>query len=175
LGNKGNVKKIIGIALIVIIMGGWIYLDYTWDERVIRRVSSDGWVPAAVNDNYVIYPWNFIKCSIVGIWFVNPSDMFRLSDNVVVAGVMHLDRDESQLSSLELFDCTKKATAYISPEELKAEDFSKIKWYSFENGTPGAQLIEFISSRLPSIPKKEDNQKLPRQSVGGDNKSVPQL
>lgn len=167
-------KKIIGIAVIVIILGGWIYLDYSWDERLIRKVARDGWVPAAVNDNYVIHPWNFIKCSVVGIWFVNPSSMFRLSADIVIAGVMHFDRDEGQSNSLELFDCPKKLTAYISPEELKAGDFTKVKWYSFENGTPGAQLIEFISSRLSSIPKKEANMKLPQPSVGGDGKPTPQ-
>jgi hypothetical protein len=167
-------KRIIGIAVVVIILGGWIYLDYSWDERLIRKVSTDGWVPAAVNDKYVIHPWNFIKCSVVGIWFVNPSGMVRLSDDIVIAGVMHIDRDEGQSNNLELFDCTTKRTAYISPEELKAGDFTKVKWHSFENGTPGGQLIEFVSSRLSSIPKKEKNLKQPQRSVGGDGKPAPQ-
>jgi hypothetical protein len=87
---------------------------------------------------------------------------------------MHFDRNEGQSDSFELFDCTKKQTAYISPEELKAGDFTKAKWHSFELGTPGAQLIEFISSRLSSIPKKENNLKQPQQSVGGDRKPAPQ-
>jgi hypothetical protein len=73
-----------------------------------------------------------------------------------------------------LFDCTKKRTAYISPEELKAGDFTKVKWHSFEHGTPGAQLIEFISSRLSSIPRKEKNVKQAQPSVGGDGKPAPQ-
>jgi hypothetical protein len=157
LGHKENMKKIIGIAAIMIILGGWIYLDYSWDERIIKKVAKDGWVPAAVNDSYVIHPWNFIKCSVVGVWFVNPSGMFRLSDDIVVAGVMHFDRDEGQSNSYELFDCSKKLTAYISLEELKAADFTKVKWHSFEEGTPGARLIEFISSQLSSIPRKEKN------------------
>jgi hypothetical protein len=148
-------KKIIGISIVVIILGGWIYLDYSWDERLIRRVSTHGWIPAAVNDKYVIHPWNFIKCSVIGIWFVNPSGMFRISDDIVIAEVMHFDRDQCQSNSFELVDCTKKLTAYISSEEAKAIDFTKIKWHSFDHGTPGAQLIEFISSRLSSIPKKE--------------------
>jgi len=104
---------------------------------------------------------------------VNPSDMFRLSDDLVIAGVMHLDRDEGQSNSFELFDCTKKRTAYMSPEELKAGDFTKVKWHSFEHGTPGAQLIEFISSRLSSIPKKGEKLKQPQPSVGGDGKPAP--
>jgi hypothetical protein len=83
--------------------------------------------------------------------------MFRLSDDIVVAGVMHFDRDEGQSNSYELFDCSRKLTAYISLEELKAADFTKVKWHSSEEGTPGAQLIEFISSRLSSIPRKENN------------------
>ena len=152
-------KKIIGIAVVAIILCGWIYLDFSWDERVIKKAATSGWVPAAVNDKYVIHPWNFIKCSVVGIWFVNPSDMFRLSDNMVIAGVMHFDRDEGQSDSFELFDCTKKLTAYIAPEELKSGDFTKVEWHSFEQGTPGAQLMEFVSSRLASIPKKEMNLK----------------
>jgi hypothetical protein len=152
-------KKIIGIAVVIIILGGWIYLDYSWDERLIRKVSTDGWVPAAVNNKYVINPWNFIKCSVVGIWFVNPSNIFRLSDDIVIAGVMHFDRDEGQSNSFLLFDCAKKRSAITSHEELKASDFAKVKWHSFEHGTPGAQLIEFISSRLSSIPKKEKNLK----------------
>ena len=163
-------KKIIGIAVVVIVLGGWIYLDYSWDERLIKKVSPDGWVPAAVNDKYVIHPWNFIKCSVVGIWFVNPSDMFRLSDDKVIAVVMHFDRDEGQSNSFELFDCTKKRTAYITPEELKAGDFTKVEWHSFEHGTPGAQLIEFISSRLSSIPTKEKNLNQPQQLIDGDGK-----
>jgi hypothetical protein len=167
-------KKIIGIAVVAIIIGGWIYLDYSWDERLIRKVSTDGWFPAAVNDNYVMHPWNFIKCSVVGIWFVNSSDMFRLSDDLVIAGVMHFDRDEGQSNNLELFDCTKKRTAYISTEELNTGDFTKVKWHSFEHGTPGAQLIEFISSRLSSIPKKREKLKQPQPSFGGDGKPAPQ-
>jgi hypothetical protein len=167
-------KKFMGIAVVVIILGGWIYLDYSWDERLIKKVSADGWFPAAVNDSYVIHPWNFFKCSVVGIWFVNPSEMFRLSDDRVIALVMSFDRDEGQSNSFELFDCTKKRTAYLSPEELKAGDFTKVKWHSFENGTPGAQLIEFISSRLSSIPTKEKNLNQPQQSVGGDGKATPQ-
>jgi hypothetical protein len=163
-------KKFIGIAVVFIILGGWIYLDYSWDERLIKKVAADGWVPAAVNDKYVIHPWNFIKCSIVGIWFVTPSDMFRLSDDIVIAVVMHFDRDEGQSNSFELFDCAKKRTAYLSPEEVKSGDFTKVKWHSFERGTPGAQLIEFISSRLSSIPTKEKNLNQPQQLVGGDGK-----
>jgi len=48
----------------------------------------------------------------------------------------------------------KKLTAYISLEELKTGDFTKVKWHSFEERTPGGQLIEFISSRLSSIPER---------------------
>ena len=147
-------KKIIGIIAIVAILCGWIYLDYSWDERLIKNVSKDGWIPAAVNDSYVIHPWNFIKCSVVGVWFVNPSSMFRISDDMVIAGVMHFDRDEGQSNNYELFDCSKKLTAYISLEELKAGDITKVKWHSSEEGTPGGQLIEFISSRLSSIPER---------------------
>ncbi len=161
-------KKIIGIAIVVLILGGWIYLDYSWDERLIKKVSPDGWIPAAVNDKYVIHPWNFIKCSVVGIWFVNPSDMFRLSDDLAIVNVMHFDRDEGQSNGFELFDCKKRQTAYISSEELKTGDFTKAKWHSFEKGTPGAQLMEFISSRLSSIPTKENIQKLP-QPISASN------
>jgi hypothetical protein len=154
-------KKIIGVTVVAIIIGGWIYFDYSWDERLIKEVSKDGWVPAAINDSYVIHPWNFIKCSVVAVWFLNPSGMFRLSDDIVIAEVMHFDRDEGQSNSYQLFDCSKKLTANISLEELKAGDLTKFKWHSFQEGTPGAQLIRFISSRLSSIPKKEENRKLP--------------
>jgi hypothetical protein len=166
-------KKVIGIGVAAIVLGGWMYLDYTWDERVIKKVSSDGWIPAAVNDRYVIHPWNFIKCSVVGIWFVNPSDMFRLSDDRVIAGVMHFDRDEGQSNSFELFDCANKKTAYLSAEEMKAGDFTNLKWHSFEPGTPGWQLIEFVSSRLSLIPKTEDRLKRPQPSVGGHGNPAP--
>lgn len=161
-------KKFTGIATVMIVLAGWMYLDYTWDERVIRKVSADGWIPAAVNDNYVIHPWNFIKCSVSGIWFLNPLDMYQLSNDVVLANVMHFDRDEGQSDSFELIDCKKKLTAYISSEELKTGDFSKAKWHSFEKGTPGDQLLGFISTRLSSIPTFDKTQIKPQHASPGD-------
>ena len=161
-------KKILGIVAVMIVLGVWIFLDYTWDDRLIRKVSADGWIPAAVNDKYVIHPWNFIKCSVVGIWFVNPSDMYRLSDDIVIANVMHFDRDAGQSDGFELLDCKKRQTAYISIEELKTADFSKVVWHSFEKGTPGDQLIDFISNRLSSIPIYDKTQKKSQPTSAGD-------
>jgi len=148
-------KKYIAIAAVVVILSVWMYIDYTWDEVLIKKWSRMGWVPAAVNDKYVIHPWNFIKCSVVGIWFVRPSTMFRLSDDIVIAEVMHVDREQGLSRGFELFDCTRMQIAYLSPEEVQAGDFAPDKWHSFERGVPGAQLLEFVASRLISIPRKD--------------------
>ena len=152
-------KKYIAIAIVVVILGGWMYLDYSWDEIQIKKWSNTGWVPAAVNDKYVIHPWNFIKCSVVGIWFVRPSNMLRLSDNIVIAEVMHIDRDKGVSTGFELFDCTRMQIAYLSPEEVQSVDFIRVKWHSFERGVPGTQLLTFVASRLTSIPRKDESHK----------------
>jgi hypothetical protein len=51
--HKGEMKKYIAISVVVVILGGWMYLDYSWDEIQIKKWSNTGWVPAAVNDKHV--------------------------------------------------------------------------------------------------------------------------
>lgn len=146
-------KKYIGIAIAVILIAGWVYLDFQWDDVRIKRYSAEGWTPAAIQDNAVIHPWNFVKCSVSGIWFVRDSSMVRLSDSIVIVEVLRVDRDTGASVGAELVDCASGKLAYLSEEEVASGDYSQVKWHSFEPKMPGGQLISFVTKQLESIPR----------------------
>lgn len=147
-------KKYIGIIATILGLSGWVYLDYQWDDIQIRRYANTDWIPAAIQDNAVIYPWNFVKCSASGIWFIRNSSLIRLSGTVVIAEVMHIDRDAGSSIGFQLFDCASEKVAFLSEKEATTGDLSKIKWHEFEPIMPGGQLLAFVSDRLDSIPRQ---------------------
>ena len=133
----------------------------------INRYTGTDWVPAAIQDNYVRYPWNFVKCSVTGIWFIRLSSMIRITDYIVIAEVMHIDRDEGGTISYNLYDCKNAKIVFLSSNAIP--DSAALKWHGFEPGTPGAQMLAFVSSRLETIPRKHHRNKSAQQSAGGDS------
>ena len=151
-----SIKTIIIVGVIAVGIGYYVYLDYHWDEMQINRYTGTDWVPAAIQDNYIRYPWNFVKCSVTGLWSIRLSSMIRITDCIVIAEVIHIDRHEGKTISYNLYDCKNAKIVFLSSNAIPAP--AVLTWQGFEPGTPGSQMLAFVSSRLENIaPKLEDD------------------
>ena len=151
------VKRLKQISKIVIIIGvvfGGVFFsvksDYEWADLIIEQETQKGWTVIAKQDNFVdiTVPWTIIKTPVTGLWFINNNNTKKLNQEIYLTYILHVSYDYSRTDReeyLELVNIRTRESSFLDPKEaLSNLNINKLKWYKFETGMPGHQIIEYL-------------------------------
>ena len=146
--------KYLKVIVIVCIISLWIFFsarsDYQWADLIIEKEIPNGWSLIYKQDNLsdLTLPWTWIKAPVTGIWFINDSHTKKLNQKMYIIHTFRVSYDYSKTDkkdSWELVNVKTKESAILDTNQnLSAIDSSKLKWYKYEVGTPGYQIIQYM-------------------------------
>ena len=148
-------RIVIGLAVLAAI-AFFVWRDYAWADSVISKYQPKGWAPAARQENviYLHKPWTIIKPPAIGVWFVRFESMMRLTDDIAVAEVMNVDREEGVSVYFELFDCRKMRTVIFTDyEKIRGRPLESLDWFQQKRDTPAGLTIAFVITHLELMPR----------------------
>jgi hypothetical protein len=150
-------KQLKLIGKIIVIVGAvslWVFFsarsDYKWADLIIEQETQKGWTVIAKQDNFadITSPWTLIKTPVTGLWFINNSNTKKLNQEIYLINTQRVSYDYSRTDkdeSWELVNIRTKESAVLEAEQDVSDlNINKIKWYKYETGMPGHQIIEFI-------------------------------
>lgn len=145
------------IGKIIVIVGAvslWVFFsarsDYKWADLIIEQETPKGWTVIAKQDNFadITVPWTLIKTPVTGLWFINNNNTKKLNQEIYLIHTLRVSYDYSRTDkeeSLELVNIRARESAFFDPEQdLSNLNINKLKWYKYDIGTPGHQIIEYM-------------------------------
>jgi hypothetical protein len=156
-------KKLTILGILLLVSGGislYARADYTWASSVIKKTESKGWHLVSKQDNisFLSRPWTIIKPPVLGVWFINPKRIMRVDEDIVVAEVLRTQRQADGSTESEayvnIFDCQNYQA--FSPDDItkvRQADLKSLDWFQHEHGTPGGDLLDFVTAQLPVSPR----------------------
>ncbi len=147
------------IGKIIVIVGAvsvWVFFsarsDYKWADLIIEQETPKGWTVIAKQDNFadITAPWTLIKTPVTGLWFINNNNTQKLNQEIYLIHTLRVSYDYSgadKEESLELVNIRTRKSAFLDPEQDPSNlNINKLKWYKYETGMPGHQIIEYMVS-----------------------------
>lgn len=149
--------KLIGkIIVIVSAVSLWVFFsarsDYQWADLIIEQETLKGWTVIAKQDNFadITVPWTLIKTPVTGLWFIKNNHKQKLNKEIYLIHTLYVSYDYSRTDkeeSLWLVNIKTRESAFLDPtQDPSTLNINKLKWYKFEAGAPGFQIIQYMVS-----------------------------
>lgn len=149
------VKKILNVTVILSLILGYAYFEYTWADRVISNVG-DNWIVVGKRPINVklLKPWSwFIKNPVGSVLFVEKGGYGKLMDQYYFAHTLIVNLEEEDFSGITLIDVKSQKFTSISMGEfqkLNESDVKNLDWFPYDNGFM-YDLSEFLKENVKTF------------------------
>ncbi len=146
--------KYLKVIVIISAIFLWVFFsarsDYRCADLIVEQETPEGWTIIYKQDYFsdLTLPWTWIKTPVTGMWFINNAHTKKINQEIYLIHTLRVSYDYSQTDkeeSFELVNTKTRESAFLDPEQdLSALNISKLKWYKYEPGTPGYQIIHYV-------------------------------
>ena len=147
-------KKILTTIIILVLITILVWLDYTWEQRILKTNNENWTVISREKDWTFIKPWTWFKKPTVAILLLEKGTYGKLNNDVYYAHTLTFRKGVSEFDNIEIVDSkNNKSTSLKSLEEFKLIDDEKLKkmfWIYYSNSSMLHSLAEFLKTNVKS-------------------------
>lgn len=151
---KSLFTKILGGTVVLIMLGVYVYLDYSWAHRIKAEVPSSWILVYEARTRWLIRPWTFLYPSADVLWyFKRPPKKFDLKitggQSIAVFEIAFFTRSEEggyRSTNWAVVSLDKRAWSTLTREQLDQLWFGDFNTINFDWQTVDGDAVTAIIS-----------------------------